>query len=101
MKASFNVTAKDIASGVRTHAHKCPVALAAKRVKVLKGRNVEVGCRSLMYKGDEFLGSNLNYPRTEFVKFPERIYQWISDYDCGREVRPVRFTMELTGIDAE
>lgn len=82
------VTQEDIDSGDPCNPFSCPLSLAVRRT--LTGRWA-------VTRTNVFLqGTNSPYAQYKFTNYllPENAKQFVKDYDEGREVRPIIFTME-------
>ena len=80
MKLNINVTQNDINKGVKKSCTSCPIARAIKRLKVVDTVYV--------------------YPFTAYINeqhrgLPVEAWQFIQDFDGGREVKPFKFTLEI------
>ena len=80
-----NVTAEDIARGIRVSANSCPVARALQRC---------TGDRLATVDGSR---ATVNYHRN-FARFrlPPEVSYFVSDFDAGRPVAPFSFEFEVT-----
>lgn len=83
------VTQDDIDQGVRANAAQCPVAHAIKRVLQAV---VAVGTN------DVVLVSVLGDVRTDRVRLPESVVEWIHDYDLDRKTMYTPFSFTLLDV---
>lgn len=74
------VTAKDIENGVREEPSKCPIALAASR-----------------QLGTAVMWARILEDRTKdrFARVPDRVRDWITRFDRGDRVQPIRFKVKM------
>jgi hypothetical protein len=82
------VTAEDIASGVRKDCSCCPVAIALGRALALDGRHVAVG-----WEGATIQASPDAEEHT--VKFEDAVGQWMRRFDQGCQVEPFAFDLNV------
>jgi hypothetical protein len=80
MRITIDVTADDIANGVRGRCSTCPVALAVRRVPGLE--KWEVGGMSAFYGASSF-------------PLPCAASRFIMDFDGGRPVEPFSFEVDV------
>ena len=82
----INVTQNDIRSGLPLNPEKCPVARALRRRLKCSVGEILVGFRVIVAAGIR-------------VACTPAIEHFMSEFDCGRQVRPARFTLERVASD--
>lgn len=83
MKQKISVTAEDIEKGARECEFSCPIALALRR----EFPKTEVCVDSIDIRVGDVS-----------VKTPETAALFISDFDCGDEVEPFEFEIDLNPL---
>lgn len=84
-RVRINVTQRDIDRGIPFSSWSCPVALAIRRHSQLA--DYFVG-RNYFVKGECIIDDMA-------IPLPEVTIRFVSDFDAGRPVKPIRFTLEL------
>lgn len=88
MKIRINVTKNDIVNGKKSTCHYCPHALAIqRRVKAPYYVNVFVDEIYIQHSQDE--------PIEYRILIPDRIQDWIWDFDNSMLVKPTSYTLDI------
>lgn len=81
-----NVTAEDIARGVKSESSLCPIACALRKILLL-GTRISVGVDDVgLYGQPHFHGD---------IDLPDEAGEWVQQYDKGLPVSPFTFTLEI------
>jgi hypothetical protein len=87
MSTRIEVTAEDIANGVRNDAERCAVARACERAG-FRGVEVDLGKLSFYDDGDEDLVAS--------ATLPDDVWARIEAFDKGEPVEPFAFDLDVT-----
>lgn len=83
----INVTNEDIKKGTCRSPWGCPVALAIKRAVGKRAENVTIGIYYVHAT-----------PSFKSARLPAKVIQFIYDFDCMRDVKPIKFDLNLEAI---
>ena len=81
-KIKVRVTAQHIAFGKKANYDSCPVALAL--AEAVGATPTTTG-----------VATTIDLPGHRDLPLPERVSQWVSDFDAGKPVKPFTFTLRV------
>ena len=93
MDKVIQVTNKDKEDGIASNCYECPIALAIIR-RVKPGVKIRVGAFGGVVQF-EYSDPNSDKVYTNQSFLPGKAIDWYTDFDCGFNMRNIRFTVDI------